>query len=122
MEQKSLTVLKQIQLSSHRCSVPFHMALFDGVICVFRAQNNKSNDLYLLVLAQVTEEREAQYSKRLEAVRSVWAWLMKFKDIWSVSGIDVEILYRIPMMLRQQQTWKFSSAIRNVGTLRFCKL
>jgi len=98
------------------------MALFDGVICVFRAQNNKSNDLYLLVLAQVTEEREAQYSKRLEAVRSVWAWLMKFKDIWSVSGIDVEILYRIPMMLRQQQTWKFSSAIRNVGTLRFCKL
>ena len=122
MEQNCVTLLKQIQLSSHRRSVPLHMALYDGVMCVFKAQNNKSNDLYLMVMAQVTEEREAQYSKSLGAFRRVWAWLMKFKDIGSVSGIDVEILYRFPMMLRQQLTWKFSSVIRNFGTLQFCKL
>ena len=59
VEQNCVTVLKEIQLSSHSLSVPLHMALFDGVMCVLRAQNNKSNDLYLLVMAHVTEEREA---------------------------------------------------------------
>ena len=60
-------------------------------MCVYRAQNNKINDLYLPVMAQcnwvrqalynrrvetVNGEHEAKYKKQLETVRSVWAWLM----------------------------------------------
>jgi hypothetical protein len=51
VEQNCVTVLKQIQLSSHLCFIPLPTALFDAVMCVFRAQNNKNNDLYLLVMA-----------------------------------------------------------------------
>jgi hypothetical protein len=47
---------------------------------------------------------------------------VKFKDTRSVSSIDVEVHYSIPMMLRQQQCWKFASARRNFRTLRFRKL
>jgi len=44
--------IEAIQLSSHRCFVPLPTALFDYVMCLFRAQNNKSSDLYLLVMAR----------------------------------------------------------------------
>jgi hypothetical protein len=52
VEQNLVTVLKQIQLSSRLCFIPLPTALFHGVLCVFRAPNNKSNGLYLLVMAQ----------------------------------------------------------------------
>jgi len=51
LEQNFVTVLKQIQLSSNLCYIPLLTALFHGVIGAFRAQNNKSSDLYLLVMA-----------------------------------------------------------------------
>ena len=60
VEQNCVTVLKQIQLSSHRCFVPLPTALFDGAMCEFRAQNNKSSDLYLLMMLSVAGERETE--------------------------------------------------------------
>ena len=48
--------------------------------------------------------------------------VVKFKNTKSVSNNKVGFLYRIPVMLRQQQNWKFASARRNVGTLWFRKL
>ena len=41
---------------------------------------------------------------------------MKFKFTKSLSRIDVEILYRIPSLVRQQQSSEFASAIINVDT------
>jgi len=52
LEQTLFRVLKQIQLSSQLCFIPLHTALYHSTICTFRAQNNRSNDLYLLVMAQ----------------------------------------------------------------------
>ena len=49
-------------------------------------------------------------------------FLVKFKDITSVSSHAVDRLYTIPVMLRQQQCYEFASAIRNVSTLRFREL
>jgi len=44
-------------------------------------------------------------------------FLLKLKDIRSVSSYEVGFLYRIPVMLRQQQSLKFASARRYFGTL-----
>jgi len=52
MEQNFNRVFKQIQLSSQLCFIPLHTALYHGTICTFRSQNNKSNDVYLLVVAR----------------------------------------------------------------------
>ena len=49
-------------------------------------------------------------------------YLVKIKDTISVSSHEVDFLYRIPLMLRQQQGWKFASATRNIDTLWFRKL
>jgi len=46
LEQNFIKALKQI------CFIPLPTALFHDTICVFRAQNNKSNIQYLLVMAQ----------------------------------------------------------------------
>jgi len=56
LEQKFIRVFKQIQLSSQLCFIPLPAALFHDTICTFRAQNNKSNDLYLLVMARCKRE------------------------------------------------------------------
>jgi len=48
--------------------------------------------------------------------------MMTFKDIKSVSTHEMAGLYVIPVMLRQQQCWKFASGGTNFGTLQFCKL
>ena len=110
VEQNCVTVLKQIQLSSHRCFIPLQTALFDGVMCVFRAQNKKEMIYIYCLWLSVHAELGTEYDERFEAVRSVSACLVKFKVTRSVSGIDVEILYRIPATQRQQQCWKLESS------------
>jgi len=52
VEQTFVSVLKQIQLPSHRCFIYLPTVLFHGALGAFRAQNNKSNDLYSPVMAQ----------------------------------------------------------------------
>jgi len=47
---------------------------------------------------------------------------VKFKDTRLVSSIDVDLLYRIPVMLREQHYWKFASVVSNVGIPYFRKL
>ena len=53
-------------------------------------------------LLTVTGESEIEHTKQLERVHNVWRWLVKLKDIRSVSGIDVELRYSIPVILSQQ--------------------
>jgi endonuclease I len=48
--------------------------------------------------------------------------LVQFKDTRSASSKDVDLEYRIPAILRQQQCWKFASVRKNVGTSWFRKL
>jgi len=137
VEQNCVTVLKQIQLSSHRCFIHLPTALFDGVMCVFRAQNNKSNDLYLLVMAHCNRRTRnwtrqtlgtcPQCAVRREQVNTEISkpsslrktcmdrFLLKLKDTRSVSSHEAGLLYRIPVTLRQQQQCrKFASARRYV--------
>jgi hypothetical protein len=115
VEQNCVTVLKQIELTSHLCFIPLPTALFDGVMCVFRAQNNKSNDLYFWRWLSVTGERETEQDKSMQTVRCVWACLLQFKDTRSVSSIDVDLLYSLPVTLRQQHCWEFASCRINVA-------
>ena len=136
MELNFVAVLKQIQFSSLLCFIPLPTALFHGVICVFRAQNNKSNDLYLLVMVQcnwrtwnvtrqtlgtcpqwaVRSEQENTEIFKHSSLRKTCMdkFLLKFKASRSVSIQEVDLHYRIPVMLRQQQCWKFASARRNI--------
>jgi hypothetical protein len=48
--------------------------------------------------------------------------LVNFKETSSVSSHEVGVPDRIPVNLRQQQSWKYASARRNFGTLWFRKL
>ena len=136
MWNKTLLVLKQIQLSSHICFIPLPTALLHDIICVFRTQNNKSNDPYLLVMAHcnyrtrswtiqtlgpcpqctVRSEQENRQVFKQSSLRKTCMekFLLMFKDTGSMSSIEVGLLYGIPVMLRQQQCWKFASARRNV--------
>ena len=113
-------------------------------MCVFRAQNNKSNDLYLLVMAQ-RSWRNWNWTRKTLGTCPQWAsgreeentdlfqhtsmrktckdrFMMTFKDIKLVSTQEVACLYVIPVMLHQQQCWKFASGRTNFGTLQFCIL
>jgi len=135
---------KKIQLLSKFFSIPSPTALFHGVIGTFRAQNNKSNDLYLLVMVPCDyrtrnwtrqtlgtcpqcavrceqENREIFEHSSLRKT-SMGKFLVNFKDTRSASSMEVDLMYRIPVMLRQQHCWKFASARRNVGTSSFRKL
>jgi hypothetical protein len=53
LEQNFVPVSKQKQLSSNLCFIPLPTALFHSATGALRAQNNKSNDLYLLVMAEL---------------------------------------------------------------------
>ena len=91
----------------------------------------------------VTAEREVSQDKPLEAVRSVQCAvsrktelykhkslsktcmsksMVKFKGARPVSKNEVGFLYRIPVMLRQQQCWKFGSIMGNVDISLLRKL
>jgi hypothetical protein len=91
----------------------------------------------------VTRERETEQAILLGPVRSVQRAvsrkteilkqpllretcmgksLVTFKDTRPVSSKKGDLLYGIPVTLRQQQCWKFASAGRNVGTSWFHKL
>jgi hypothetical protein len=107
VEQNCVTVMKQIQLSSHRCFIPLQTALLDGVMCVFRAQNKKEMIYIYCLWLSVHAEFGTGHEKRFEAVRCVWTCLVKFKVTKSVSGIDVEILYKYPATLGQQQSHRW---------------
>jgi hypothetical protein len=52
-------------------------------------------------------------------MESLW---LKFKNTRTVSSNEVDFLSRIPVMLCQQQYWKFASVRRNIGTSWFRKL
>jgi hypothetical protein len=130
VEQNCVTVLKQIQLSTQLCFIPLPTALFDGVMCVFTALNNKSSDLYLLVMAQCTCRTRNWTIQPLGtcpqcAVRSVqenteiyrhWSlretgmdkFVVKFKDPRSASRQEVDL----PTGFQ----WIYVS--RNAGNLR----
>jgi len=125
VEQNFVIALKQIQLSSHICFIPLPTELFHDIICVFRTQNNKSNDPHLLVMAHcnyrtrswtrrifgtcpqcsVRCEQENTEIFKLSSLRknSMDNFLLKFKDTGSVSSHEMCLLYRIAVMLRQQQ-------------------
>jgi hypothetical protein len=49
LEQNFVPGLKQIKLSPNVCFIPLPTALFHGAIGAFRAQNIKSNNMYLLM-------------------------------------------------------------------------
>jgi len=46
----------------------------------------------------------------------------EFKDTRSMSSYEVDLRYKIPMILRQQKCWKFASVRRNDVTLWYRKL
>ena len=71
LEINFVPVLKQIKLPSHLCYIPLPTALFDSVMCVFRAQNNKVMICTYWWWLSVTGERQTEQDNLLEPARSV---------------------------------------------------
>ena len=133
------TQISSIEANSIVIKTSFHSltkASFNSVIFALGAQNNKSNDLYLLVMAQCKcrtrswtkqtlgtcpqcsvrrELEKTEIYKHLSLPKTCMGkFVVKFNDTRSVSNNVVGFLYRIPVLLRQQQCWKFLSVMRNV--------
>ena len=138
VEQNCVTVLKEIVFSSHRCFIPLPIALFHGVMCVFRTPKDKSNDLYLLVMAQCNgrmrrstrqtlgtspqcalhrEQENTDISQHTSLRKTcIDKNLVDFKENWSISNHELDGLCRFSVMQRQQLCWKFACGRRNFGT------
>jgi len=119
-------------------------ASFNSVIFALGAQNNKSNGLYLLMMAQCNcktrswtrqtlgtcpqcaircEQENTEIYKHKSLPKTCMSKsVVQFKGTRSVSNNEVGFLYRIPVMLRQQHCWKFGSVMGNVDKLFLRKL
>jgi hypothetical protein len=81
-EENCVTLLEKIQLSSQLYFIPLPTALFEGEICVFRAQNNKVMICTYWWFLSITAEREVGQDKRLETDRSVQCAVSRKTEIF----------------------------------------
>ena len=84
--------------------------------CNYRTQNWTRQTLGTCPQCAVRCEQENTELYKHKSLRKTCMpkSVVKIKDTRSVSNNEVAFLCRIPVMLRQQQCWKFVSVMRNV--------